>query len=65
MGWNGEREEEREKRALNGEQTSLGSQKEVVWPPPLSLSFASSSFSSYSCSTLPAKLLYEETTAGK
>lgn len=65
MGWNGrERKKEREKRALNGEQTSLGSQKEVVWPPP-SLSFASSSFSSYSCSTLPAKLLYEETTAGK
>lgn len=65
MGWNGEREEEREREARTERRTDVAGIAKGSSLTPLSLSFASSSFSSYSCSTLPAKLLYEETTAGK
>lgn len=60
------RERERERDALTERRTDVaGIAKGSSLTPPLSLSFASSSFSSYSSSTLPAKLLYEETTIGK
>lgn len=58
MGWNGEREEEREVRTERRTDVARIAKGSSL-TPPLSLSFASSS------STQPAKLLYEETTAGK
>lgn len=64
MGWNGEREEEKEREVRTERRTDVARiAKGSSLTPPLSLPFASSSFSSYS--TQPAKLLYEETTAGK
>lgn len=59
MGWNGEREEEKEREVRTERRTDVARiAKGSSLTPPLSLSFSSSS-------TQPAKLLYEETTAGK